>query len=66
LVSEVEESQHYTGVTTDLKARPAEHNRGACIHTSKARPWKIETSIAFRSETKAQAFEKYLKKRAWA
>ncbi|MEY2537994.1 MAG: hypothetical protein QOG67_1734 [Verrucomicrobiota bacterium] len=26
-----------------------------------ARPWRIETAIAFSSVTKARAFEKYLK-----
>lgn len=30
-------------------------------HTAKFRPWRIETAISFRSESKAMAFEKYLK-----
>jgi hypothetical protein len=30
-------------------------------HTAKFRPWKVETAVAFSSETKARAFEKYLK-----
>jgi predicted GIY-YIG superfamily endonuclease len=52
---------HCSGVTRDLKARPVEHNRGNCPHMAKYRPWKIETAIAFRSETKARRFERYLK-----
>ena len=61
LVSEVDASIHYTGVTRDLSGRLQEHNRGGCSHTAKHKPWKIETAIAFTSETKARAFEKYLK-----
>ncbi len=61
LVSEINESVHYTGVTADLKARLQEHNRGSCSCTAKGRPWKIQMSLAFRSETRARAFEKYLK-----
>jgi putative endonuclease len=61
LVSQQNEAIHYTGRTQDLEQRLAEHNRGACPHTSTHRPWKIETVIAFKSEAKALAFEKYLK-----
>jgi len=61
LVSECDASLHYTGVTQNLSARLKEHNRGACPHTAKHKPWKIETAVAFRSETKARAFERYLK-----
>ena len=61
LVSEADDSTHYTGITTDLKERVAMHNRGKCVHTTAHRPWRIETAIAFGSESKARAFEKYLK-----
>ena len=61
LVSTLDETIHYTGITEDLTARLKEHNQGACIPTRKHRPWRIETSIAFRSKTKARAFERYLK-----
>jgi putative endonuclease len=61
LVSAVDETIHYTGITTDLTARLKEHNQGNCIPTRKYRPWRIETSVAFRSESKACAFERYLK-----
>jgi putative endonuclease len=61
LVSGMDETIHYTGVTQDLTIRLKEHNQGTCTHTKKYRPWRIETSIAFRSEAKAKAFEKYLK-----
>jgi predicted GIY-YIG superfamily endonuclease len=61
LVSEADGRLHYSGLTRDLNTRLAEHNRGKCPHTSKHRPWKIETAIAFRSEAKARRFERYLK-----
>jgi predicted GIY-YIG superfamily endonuclease len=54
-------SHHYTGVTEDLHARLAKHNAGEVPHTSKFKPWRIQTAIAFDNKDKAQAFEKYLK-----
>ena len=62
LVSETDMSAHYTGITQDLLERLTYHNRGTCRHTAKFRPWKIETAVAFSSEAKARAFEKYLKR----
>ena len=61
LTSEVDETRHYTGLTQDLDSRLKAHNAGQVPYTTKYRPWKIETSIAFRSKEKAAAFEKYLK-----
>jgi putative endonuclease len=61
LVSEVDVTKHYTGITRDLFERLGYHNRGHCPHTSKYKPWRIETAIAFTSQAKARAFEKYLK-----
>ena len=61
LVSESDESRHYTGLTDDLEARLKAHNAGQVPHTAKYRLWRIETAIAFRSREKAAAFEKYLK-----
>ena len=37
------------------------HNAGEVTHTSKYRPWKLRTYIAFSDEKRAFAFEKYLK-----
>ena len=61
LVSESDESRHYTGLTEDLEARLKAHNNGQVSHTIKYRPWRIEIAVAFRSREKAQVFEKYLK-----
>ena len=61
LVSETDESRHYTGLTKNLESRLKAHNKGQVPHTSKYRPWTIETAIGFRSREKAANFEKYLK-----
>ena len=54
-------THRYVGSTKDLSARLAKHNAGAVPHTSKFKPWKIETAIAFDCKEKAVAFEDYLK-----
>ena len=51
----------YVGYTKDLKKRLDVHNSGRSFHTSKYKPWKIELYIAFSSQDKAIAFEKWLK-----
>ena len=61
LVDITTETHHYTGVTEDLHARLAKHNAGEVPHTSKFKPWRIQTAIAFDGKEKACAFEKYLK-----
>jgi predicted GIY-YIG superfamily endonuclease len=37
------------------------HNDGTVRHTSKFRPWKVVTYLAFSGEERAIAFERYLK-----
>jgi predicted GIY-YIG superfamily endonuclease len=61
LVSESDNSRHYTGITSDLEERLKAHNSGKVPHTSKYKPWRIETAIAFQNPKKASEFEKYLK-----
>ncbi|HUU28396.1 MAG TPA: GIY-YIG nuclease family protein [archaeon] len=61
LVSESEEARHYTGLTDNLEIRIKAHNTAQVPHTSKFRPWRIETAIAFRTRVKAAEFERYLK-----
>ncbi|MCP5064685.1 MAG: GIY-YIG nuclease family protein, partial [Ignavibacteriae bacterium] len=53
--------QTYVGHTTDLEKRMKKHNSGGSPHTSKYKPWKIQTAIFFREKEKALEFEKYLK-----
>ena len=62
ILESVETSEHhYVGVTDDLRSRLQKHNAGDVSHTSKFRPWRIKTYIAFTDGDRAQAFEKYLK-----
>ena len=51
----------YVGLTDDLKARFAAHNAGRSPHTSKFKPWRLVTYIAFSDAQKAVDFERYLK-----
>lgn len=62
ILQSVTDREHfYTGITDDLDARLSKHNLGAVAHTSKYRPWRIKTYIAFNDGDRALAFEKYLK-----
>ncbi len=61
LKSDSDPERHYIGLTTDLAARLAAHNSGKVSHTSKFKPWTIETAVAFRERSKAAEFERYLK-----
>jgi predicted GIY-YIG superfamily endonuclease len=54
-------NQIYTGMTSDLKKRLAEHNAGRVPHPSKFTPWEIRTATGFRNKERAVAFERYLK-----
>jgi predicted GIY-YIG superfamily endonuclease len=51
----------YVGLTDDLRGRFAAHNAGQSPHTSKFKPWRIVTYIAFTDGSKALEFERYLK-----
>jgi putative endonuclease len=56
------DSEHfYVGITDDVPARLAKHNAGEVTHTSKYRPWRVKTYVAFGDEKQAFAFEKCLK-----
>jgi putative endonuclease len=54
-------TENYVGLTDDLRGRFTSHNAGQSPHTSKFRPWRLVTYIAFSDEDKAVAFERYLK-----
>ena len=54
-------THHYVGFTQDLSGRLARHNAGEVPHTSKFRPWRIQTAVALDSKEKAASFGDYLK-----
>ena len=53
--------QNYCGPTDDLRNRLRVHNAGGARHTSKYKPWRLMTYVAFTDAEKAAAFEQYLK-----
>ena len=54
-------SHFYTGLTTDVRARLADHNAGRCPHTARYRRWQLHVTIELPDEQRAVAFERYLK-----
>jgi len=55
-------ARRYVGFTDDLERRLAEHNAGESPHTAKDRPWEVVVSVYFADDSKAEAFERYLKR----
>ena len=53
--------QKYIGFSEDLKQRIKDHNAGACPHTAKFKPWKLNFYAAFETKQRAMDFERYLK-----
>ena len=53
--------ERYLGLTGDIPQRLDEHNSGKSHYTSRYRPWRLVTYIAFQDRTKAALFERYLK-----
>ena len=51
----------YIGMTDDPRERLRKHNDGGVSHTSKYKPWRIKTYVAFSNAQQAVEFEKYLK-----
>jgi predicted GIY-YIG superfamily endonuclease len=61
LQSERFPDRHYVGLTTNLQSRLAKHNAGGNPHTAPFRPWVVQTATAFTDQSRAAAFERYLK-----
>ncbi|HTZ20263.1 MAG TPA: GIY-YIG nuclease family protein [Opitutaceae bacterium] len=61
LESLASEGSYYVGLTDDMHARLKQHNKGSVPHSSKFRPGRIKTAVAFTDRTSAVRFEKYLK-----
>ena len=61
LRSAAQPDRWYSGITSDVPARLASHNRGDSRHTASGRPWTLVVSIEFASPKAALAFEAYLK-----
>jgi putative endonuclease len=61
LESQAFAGRHYTGLTDDLRQRLKRHNAGEVNSTARYVPWQLRTYVAFDTESKAVAFERYLK-----
>jgi predicted GIY-YIG superfamily endonuclease len=61
ILESLDAEHFYVGIADDVAARLAKHNAGEVPHTSKYRPWRINTYIAFSDEKRAIAFERISK-----
>ena len=51
----------YTGCTPDINQRLINHNDGKASYSSKYAPWELHMYFVFKEESRAFAFEQYLK-----
>ncbi len=61
ILQSIHSDQTYVGFTKDLKKRYEDHNAGRSSHTKKYKPWEIVAYTAFKRESSARSYEKYLK-----
>jgi putative endonuclease len=61
ILESLDAEHFYVGIADDASSRLQKHNAGEVSHTSKYRPWRIKTYVAFTDEKQAFAFERYLK-----
>ena len=54
-------TRYYTGRTSNVPLRLADHNAGHSRHTASGRPWRVVVVVEFAEERWAIEFEKYLK-----
>jgi putative endonuclease len=59
--SQADKRRYYTGLTSNVRIRLADHNAGRSRHTANGRPWRVTVVVAFANESRAIEFEKYLK-----
>jgi putative endonuclease len=53
--------RRYTGVSEVLEERLQAHNSGKSKYTSRYKPWKVVVAVRFEDDSRAFAFERYLK-----
>jgi putative endonuclease len=61
LKNEESPPSYYTGLTSHLARRLAEHSADGPHRTCRYRPWSVDVLIEFADERRAAAFERYLK-----
>jgi len=43
-------ARFYTGLTSNVRLRLADHNGGRCRHTTNGRPWRVIVVVALQRE----------------
>lgn len=61
ILQSIEADHFYIGLTDDIGGRLEVHNSGGSPHTSKYRPRRLKSYVAFSDPERAVAFERYLK-----
>ena len=56
-----EPDRQYIGRTADMASRLASHNAGDSPQTARQGPWQVVVLVQFLDESRAVAFEKFLK-----
>lgn len=54
-------SRYYAGTTRNWRGVLDAHNSGKCSQSADGRPWGVDLLVPFADETRALAFERYLK-----
>lgn len=61
LKNESDPPRYYTGLTSNVAKRLAQHNTDDSHHTSTHGPWHVDVVIEFTDESRAVKLERYLK-----
>ena len=61
IIQSLRDGSYYTGYTSNLRQRIADHNSGCAQYSSSKKPFRLVWYCAFMNKTKALQFEKYLK-----
>src|SRR5437899_2738903 len=59
LQSQLCSERFYVGLADDLRDRLRRHNGGEVSYTSKFRPWRIKTAVAFSDQVRAAVSKRY-------
>ena len=64
ILRSINTEEFYVGMSSDLKRRLEDHNRGKVRSTRRNKPWKIIYAERFKTRLEARMKEKYLKSAA--
>jgi predicted GIY-YIG superfamily endonuclease len=61
ILTSQKDGSRYIGITTDVRRRLEEHNRGGAVYTAAHAPYVLEWYSGFLNKAAAYDFERYLK-----